>query len=232
MIAPPVVVGGIVARAASLVAGLFVFAVGAVLMLGSDLGLSPWDVLSQGLSQRLGGSFGGITVCVSFVVLTLSWLLGARIGVGTVANAALVGTFVDLLLRVDAIAALPERSLGARVALLVVGLACHGVGSALYLGAGLGAGPRDSLMLVVTHRTRTRIGVVRALLEIPVGAAGFMLGGTVGVGTIAFALGIGPLIELSCTALARLGLADDSRDSAGATWIRDYDRMEMARGVE
>lgn len=231
MIAPPVVSGGIAVRTASLVTGLFACALGIVLTLGSDLGLSPWDVLSQGISRQLGGSLGLITVVVAFVVLVAAWALGARIGPGTVANAALIGTFLDLLLRIDALDELDTRPLAARIVMLLAGLACFGMGSALYLGAALGAGPRDSLMLVLAHRTHTRIGVVRAALEVTVGLAGFALGGTVGVGTIAFAFVVGAAVELSCGALVRLGLARHLDASTGTPWIRDYDRTEMARGT-
>jgi uncharacterized membrane protein YczE len=227
VIAPPVVSGGIAVRVASLVTGLFVCAFGIVLMLGADLGLGPWDVLSQGISHHVGWSFGSITVAVSFVVLVIAWGLGARIGFGTVANAALIGTFLDLLLRVDALNELSDRPLGPRIAMLVAGLGCFGIGSALYLCAALGAGPRDSLMLVISHRTHTRIGIVRTCLELAVGVAGFALGGSVGIGTIAFALGIGFAVELSCTALVRLRLARHVDLATGTPWIRGYDRGEM-----
>ena len=227
MIAPPVVSGGIAVRVVSLVVGLFVCALAIALMLGADLGLGPWDVLSQGISHHVDLSFGEITVAVSFVVLALAWALGARIGFGTVANAALIGTFLDLLLRIDAVAELPEQPLVTRIVLLVLGLACFGVGSALYLGAALGAGPRDSLMLVLAYRTHTRIGIVRTCLELTVGIAGFALGGSVGIGTVAFALGIGFVIEVSCTTLVRLRLAHHVDLAAGTPWIRGYDRGEM-----
>ena len=187
--------------------GLFLFALGIVLQLESGLGLGPWDVLNQGLSERTGMSFGTANVVVALVVLAAAWLLGARIGIGTVANAILIGAFVDLLLDVETIATLSERSLGPRVALLVVAILVVGAGSGFYLGAGMGAGPRDSLMLVGSRRTGVRIGVVRAGLEVGVAVAGFALGGTVGIGTLAFAFGIGPAVELAFAALVRTGLA-------------------------
>ena len=202
----------------ALVAGLFLFSLGIVLQLESKLGLGPWDVLNQGISERVGISFGAANIVVAVVVLAVAWLLGARIGVGTVANAILIGVFVDLLLDVEAIAGLSERSLAARVVLLVVAILVVGLGSGFYLGAGMGAGPRDSLMLVGSRRTGVRIGVVRAALEVVVAVAGFALGGTVGIGTLAFAFGIGPAVELAFAALVRAGLAapDDGR--------REYDR--------
>jgi uncharacterized membrane protein YczE len=205
-------------RAIALVAGLFLFALGIVLQLESGLGLGPWDVLNQGISERTGLSFGAANVVVALVVLAVAWLLGARIGIGTVANAILIGAFVDLLLDVEAIASLSERPLGFRVVLLAVAILVVGVGSGFYLGAGMGAGPRDSLMLVGSSRTGVRIGVVRAALEVVVAVAGFALGGTVGIGTVAFAFGIGPAVEIAFAALVGAGLAVPH--DAG----REYDR--------
>lgn len=224
MIAPPVVSGGLAVRVVSLVVGLFICALGVVLLLEADLGLGPWDVLTQGILRHTGGSFGGVTVAVSFVVLALAWGLGARLGVGTFANAILIGTFIDLLLRIDAVEEFDRQPLAVRVAMLVVGLGCFGIGSALYLGAALGAGPRDSLMLVISHRTHTRIGLVRAGLESTVAVVGFLLGGTVGIGTVAFALTIGWSVELACTALLRLDLARAVDVDASTPWVRGYDR--------
>ncbi len=210
MLAPPVVRGGAAVRASSLVFGLFAFSGGIVLLLESELGLSPWDVLHQGISAHTPLSFGTTNIVVGVVVLGLAWLLGARIGAGTAANALLVGLFVDVLLRIDAVAALDESGLALRIALMLAGLACVAVGSAFYIGADMGAGPRDSLMLVLSQRTGIRIGFVRILLEVAVTVLGFALGGTVGIGTLAFAFGIGPLVELAFWLLARSPLADPS----------------------
>jgi uncharacterized protein len=185
------------ARLAALVLGLLLFACGIVLLLESELGLSPWDVLNQGISDRTVLSFGTANVVVALLVLAASWALGARIGVGTVANAVLIGLFVDLLLEVPSVVALSDHGIVARVAMMVLGVLVIGVGSGLYMGAGMGAGPRDSLMLVLAQRTGARIGVVRAGIEIAVTVVGFALGGTVGVGTLVFAFGIGPSVELS-----------------------------------
>lgn len=207
MLYPPVVRGGLLARSLSLVLGLFACSLGIVCLLESGLGLSPWDVLHQGVAAHTPLSFGLTNVAVGVVVLGVAWALGARIGPGTVANALLIGAFIDLLLRVDAVAGLDESALGVRLALLVAGLACFAVGSAFYIGADLGAGPRDSLMLVLSRRSGVRIGGVRAMLEVGATVLGFALGGTIGVGTLAFAFGIGPLVELSFWLLERSPLA-------------------------
>jgi uncharacterized membrane protein YczE len=220
VIEPPHIRGGGASRALALVGGLFLFALGIVLQLQSDLGLSPWDVLNQGISDRTRLSFGTANVVVALVVLAIAWALGAVIGIGTVANAVGIGLFVDGLLRLEAVDALAGQALGVRIALLVLGLAAVGLGSGFYIGAALGAGPRDSLMIVGARRTGVRIGAVRAVLEISVAAAGFALGGTVGIGTVAFAFGIGPAVELAFRLLVALGLADP----AGVR--REYDRAD------
>jgi uncharacterized membrane protein YczE len=199
----PHVRGGLGPRLGILVLGLALFAAGTVSLLESRLGLSPWDVLHQGISRHTPLTFGEATVGVSVVVLAGAWRLGARVGIGTVANAVLVGSLVQLYTSFGAVQGLAHDPLGVRIGLLAAGIASMGVGTALYLGAGLGAGPRDSLMVVGARRTRFRIGVVRAGLELSALAAGIVLGGTFGVGTIAFALGIGPSVELAFWLLAR-----------------------------
>lgn len=190
-----------------LVAGLFLFAAAIVLQLESRLGLSPWDTLHQGLSRHTPLTFGTASVAVSVVVLLLAWRLGARIGIGTAANAVLVGFFIEALTAIGPVDRLSESSLGVRIGLLAASMALVGIGSALYLSAWLGAGPRDSLMVVGGERTRLRLGVVRAALELLALAAGFALGGTIGVGTVVFALGVGPALEAGFWGLRRSGLA-------------------------
>ena len=206
MRAPPTLRGPLAARLAALVLGLALFSAGIVALLESELGLAPWDVLHDGLAERTPLSFGQANVVVGLLVLALAWSLGAAIGVGTVANAILIGVFVELLLAMETVTALSDQGDAARVALLIVGVALTGIGSALYIGAGLEAGPRDSLMVVGARRTPLRIGAVRAAIELTVLAVGFALGGAVGVGTAVFALTIGPLVETSFGILSRVGL--------------------------
>jgi uncharacterized membrane protein YczE len=195
--APPRLRGGLRTRVGFLLVGLFLFASGIVAMYESRLGLSPWDVLHQGVARRSPLSFGEASIVVSVIVVSGAWLLGARLGVATIANAVLVGAFVQLLTSLPWVAALADATLIVRVGLLVVGVSLMGAATGLYLGAALGAGPRDSLMVVGAQRTRFRIGVVRAALELCAVAVGAALGGTVGIGTVAFAVAIGPSVELS-----------------------------------
>jgi uncharacterized protein len=216
MRAPPVFRGGLGARVLALVFGLFLCAAGIVGLLESELGLSPWDVLHQGLSEHTPLSYGTANIVVGLVVLAVSWRMGAYVGFGTIANAVLIGLFIELLVRIPAVEALSEEGLAVRSVVLVVGIAIVAVGSAFYLGAALGAGPRDSLMLVLALRMARRIGLVRTLLESSVVVVGALLGGTIGIGTVAFALLIGPALEGSFWLLSRTPLVGPGVASAPA----------------
>jgi uncharacterized membrane protein YczE len=216
MRAPPSLRGGLGVRSSGLVFGLFLCAAGIVALLESELGLSPWDVLHQGLARHTALSIGTANIVVGVAVLALAALLGARIGPGTVANAVLIGLFIEALIQLDAVNELSEQGLAFRWTLMVVGIGLVAVGSAFYLGAAMGAGPRDSLMLVLTARSGMRIGLVRTLLEAAVVVAGAVLGGTVGVGTIAFALLIGPALEASFWLIERTPLAGPAVASSAA----------------
>jgi uncharacterized protein len=207
MRAPPTLRGGFGVRLASLVVGLFLCACGIVCFLESELGLPPWDVLHQGLADRLGISFGAANLIVSLAVLALAWLLRAHIGLGTFLNALLIGTFVIALAAIDSVDALSDEPLGVRIALMAVALAFFGIGSALYIAPAMGAGPRDSLMLVTSRRLGIRLGASRVGLEVAALLIGFALGGTVGIGTLVFALGIGPAVEVSFWLLGLTSLA-------------------------
>jgi uncharacterized membrane protein YczE len=206
MRAPPRIRGGLPLRLGVLVGGLFLFALGIVAFLESRLGLSPWDVLHQGIANHTPLSFGGANIAVSVIVVTVAWLLGARVGVGTLANAVLVGVFIVALTSIGAVQDLAHEPLGVRIGLLAAGVILTGAGSGVYLAAALGAGPRDSLMVVGSQRLGQRISVVRIALEVCALVLGIALGGTFGVGTVVFALLIGPSIEASFWGLERTRL--------------------------
>lgn len=175
-----------------LFAGLMLYGVSLALVLRAGLGLAPWDVLHQGLAGRTGTSVGTMVVAVSFLVL-LAWIpLRQAPGFGTVANAILVGVSVDLtLLVLDDVGSWPWR-----VTLLVAGVVLNALATALYIGALLGPGPRDGLMTGLVRRTGRSVRLVRTTLEAGVLAAGWLLGGTVGVGTVLYAVAIGPLVHV------------------------------------
>lgn len=216
MLAPPALHGGFALRLSFLVLGLFLCALGVVLFLESRLGLPPWDVLHEGLAEQLGISFGAANLAVSGLVLALVWRLRVRIGLGTLLNALLIGSFVIVLTSSATVDALSGSSLGVRLALVPLALACFGAGSAFYICASMGAGPRDSLMLVTSRGLGIRIGAARTAIELTVLVAGFALGGTLGLGTLVFALGIGPAVEASFWLLARTPLAAPAVASAAA----------------
>jgi uncharacterized membrane protein YczE len=205
---PPRVRGGLTARSVSLLVGLFLFALAIVFQLESKLGLSPWDTLHQGIAKHTPLSFGVANICVGAVVLAAAWALGAKVGAGTVANAVLIGAFIQALTAIPAIDHLSNDSLGVRIALLAVSMPIVGLGSALYIGAWFGAGPRDSLMVVLAALTGFRLGIVRTAIELAALAGGFALGGTIGVGTVVFALTIGPAVEAGFWLLERSRLGE------------------------
>ena len=167
-------------------------------------------MLNQGISEHTPLSFGMANVAVGLVVLLVAWALGGPPGIATIANAILVGTFIQLLTSIDSITALANDGLATRIPLLVIGIWLIGPATAFYIGADLGAGPRDTLMLVGSRRTGVRVGIVRAVIEIVALAIGIVLGGTFGIGTIAFAFAVGPVVESSFALLARSPLAKPS----------------------
>jgi uncharacterized membrane protein YczE len=179
-----------------LLCGIFLFALGTVLTLRANLGLSPWDVLADGVRYRTPLSFGEGVIIIGVGIVAVTWLAGTRPGPGTIANMILIGSFADLLLRNGFLAGMVRAAIPLRTVTCIGGIVLVGLGSALYIGAGLGAGPRDSLMLTVARRTRWRIGAARALLEGTVFVAGVLLGGRWGVGTLLYAVGIGPSVDL------------------------------------
>ncbi len=175
-------------RLPRLVAGIVCLGTGIALTLLAELGLSPYDVLHQGLSEVTGLSFGTVVVVLGLVILLLWIPLGQRLGIGTVLNTLTVGFTVDAWMRV-----LPEPgSLALRWAYLLAGIVVVALGIGLYIGAGLGPGPRDGLMTGIAAKGHP-IWLVRTGLELLALAAGWLLGGDVGIGTVLFALGIGPL---------------------------------------
>ena len=178
-------------RIPQLVVGLVTAGVGLALGVRGDLGLGPWDVLHQGISEDTGVPMGMVVIAVGVAVL-LAWVpLRQRLGVGTVLNVFIVGAVLDLSLAV-----LPQvHSLAGRWAAMVAGVVAVGLGSGLYLGAGLGPGPRDGLMTALAARGPS-VRLVRTAIELSALALGWLLGGTVGVGTVVFALAIGPLVQL------------------------------------
>ena len=181
-------------RGGQLAVGLVLYTVSIALLVRAGLGTMPWDVLTQGLSRHLGWTFGTVTLAVSGVVL-LGWVaLRQRPGIGTIANMVVIGVLVDPVLTL--LAHLPERLAPVAAALLVaVGIGLNGLATALYIGARLGPGPRDGLMTGLVARTGWSVRLVRTSIEVVVVSLGWLLGGTAGVATVAYAAAIGPLVH-------------------------------------
>jgi uncharacterized membrane protein YczE len=180
-----------VRRFAQLYVGLALYGLSAALLVRSGLGLDPWDVLHQGLARHLGLAIGTVVVLVSAVVLLLWIPLRQWPGIGTLSNAVLIGVFMNLALQW-----LPTGGpLAARIVEMAGGIALCGIATGMYIGANLGPGPRDGLMTGLARRTGRSIRLVRTGIELTVLLIGWLLGGTVGVGTVLFAASIGPLVQ-------------------------------------
>ena len=200
----------IVGRLAQLWFGLGLFGASLALMVQARLGLGPWDVLHQGIARMAGVSIGWVVVAVSFVVL-LVWIpLRQRPGFGTVSNALLVGFAVNGTLEV-----LPApQLLAVRLTYLAGGVALNAVATGLYIGARLGPGPRDGLMTGLASRGHS-LRAVRTAIEVTVAVVGFGLGGSLGLGTVVYAVAIGPLVQ---TVLSRSALEKPPRSAPSPTY--------------
>ena len=190
-------------RLTQLVVGLLLYGFTMALMVQAGLGLDPWDVFHEGLTHHVPLTFGQVVIAVGAIVLLLWIPLRQRPGVGTVLNVILIGLAADAGIALVA----PPEELWARIVLLVLGVVGNGLAGALYIGARLGAGPRDGLWVALVERTGVSVRLIRTGLELSVLVTGFLLGGTVGVGTVLYALAIGPIVQFF---LERLG--DTSRD--------------------
>ncbi len=183
-------------RLARLMLGLWLFGTGEALVVASELGNSPWTVFAEGVSEQTPLTIGIATVITSFVLLLIWIPLGEWPGLGTIANAVVVGVAIDVMLML-----LGSAPLGVRIAELLAGILLVGVGSGLYINAALGPGPRDGLMMGLHRRTGRPVGLIRAGIEVSALVVGALLGGTVGVGTVAFALLVGPVVAFSLRVL-------------------------------
>jgi uncharacterized membrane protein YczE len=183
--------GRLTRRLVQLYAGLLLYGFSIALMVRSDLGLAPWDVLHSGLTKHLPIDIGEALVIVSFIVM-LAWIpLREMPGLGTVSNAVVIGLATNAFL---AVMDTPD-AIGVRLVLLAAGIVLQGVATAAYIGAQFGRGPRDGLMTGLSRRTGRSLRLVRTVMELAVVAIGLVLGGVAGAGTIVYALAIGPLSQ-------------------------------------
>jgi uncharacterized membrane protein YczE len=179
-------------RITQLLIGLAMYGISLAMFIRAGLGLDPWDVFHQGVAGKIGWSIGTVVVVVSFLVLLLWIPLRQMPGFGTLANAVLVGVFADI-----GLAVIPVFShLGGQIAMLAGAVVLNGIASACYIGARLGPGARDGLMTGLARRTGWSVRLSRTLIEVVVLGVGWLLGGSVGVGTVVYALAIGPIVQL------------------------------------
>lgn len=182
--------------------GLFLVSISIVLMVQAELGPPPWDVLHLGLTHHLPYTLGQIMIGVGVLAIGVSWLLGVKPYIASIANLFLIGLQVDLIFSWGWFA-VPEM-MAVRVSYMLLGVVLISLGSGIYLSANLGSGPRDSLMIAIYRLTGWRIGLVRTILEIAAVIGGYLLGGLVGVGTIIFSLAIGPLLEFFMNGIKKI----------------------------
>lgn len=203
---------GIVKRVAQLWTGLALYAVSMDLMVRANLGLDPWDVFHQGVSRRVGISMGAVVVVVGVIVL-IAWIpLRQRPGFGTVCNAVMIGVIFDVVLPWIPV----THRIDARVMMLVVAVVLCGLATGMYVSVGWGAGPRDGLMTGLARRTGLSVRLTRTAIEVTVLVSGWLLGGRVGIGTVVFAVAIGPLAQLF---LRLFGYESTARQPVSATDI-------------
>jgi uncharacterized membrane protein YczE len=179
-------------RVITLFAGLWLYGFSMAMMITAGLGLDPWDVFHQGVAGRTSLSFGAVTALTGAGVLLLWIPLRQKPGFGTIANVVVIAVSVDTSL----VFLPPVGSPAVQVAMMVGGVVLNALATVLYIGAGMGTGPRDGLMTGLVRRTGLSVRLVRTSIEVAVLVTGWLLGGTVGVGTVVYALGIGPLIQL------------------------------------
>ncbi len=175
--------------------GLFLYGLGIILTMRANVGYAPWEVLHSGISQTLGVSIGLINTAVGALIVVIVVLLGEKIGLGTIFNMFMIGLFMDLILFLDFIPIFDNFWIGTLI--LVLGLFIISLGTYFYISSAFGAGPRDSLMVAITRKTKLPVGFCRGIIEISVVIIGWLLGGMVGLGTIISAFCIGFCVQIT-----------------------------------
>ena len=211
----------ILLRLSKLIFGLFLYALGIMLTIKANIGYGPWEVFHVGLGKAAGMSIGTASIAVGLVIILVTLLMGEKIGVGTVLNMVLIGSFLDALLLIDAVPVVDNTILG--IIVLIVGLYLISLGSYFYIGSGFGAGPRDGLMVALARKTGLPIGVIRSAIELTATILGWALGGMVGIGTVLSGFAIGFCIQ------STFGLLHfDPKSIAHATLRESFDELRLA----
>jgi len=175
--------------------GLFLYGLGIIVTMRANVGYAPWEVLHSGISQTLGVSIGLVNTAVGAVIVAIVFLLGEKIGLGTIFNMFVIGLFMDLIIFLDVIPLFNNFWIGTLV--LILGLFIISFGTYFYISSAFGAGPRDSLMVAVTRKTGLPVGLCRGILEVSVVLIGWFLGGMVGFGTVISAFAIGFCVQIT-----------------------------------
>lgn len=181
-------------RITKLIWGLFLYSLGSVIIINAHIGYAPWDVFHVGAAKTMGVSVGTVAIVTGIFIGFLIFFLGEKIGLGTILNMVLIGGFIDIIFSINIIPL--ARTVLWSILMLMVALIMLALGTYFYISAGLGAGPRDSLMVALTRKTGLPIGVCRGMIEVTVVTIGWKLGGMVGIGTIITAFTIGFWIQI------------------------------------
>lgn len=203
-------------RIARLIFGLFLYSLGIVLTINANIGLSTWDVFHQGLTIHTGITMGQASIAVGFALVVFTFFMGEKFGIGTILNMLLIGTFMDVLLMSGIIPVMDSKISGFIV--LISGLIVIAFASYFYIGAGFGAGPRDSMMVILVRKLNCKVGIARALVEGSAVTIGWLLGGYVGVGTLIAAFGISVAVQ-SVFRLLRFDVKMVKQESIADTFI-------------
>lgn len=178
-----------------LIFGLFLYALGIVMTINANIGYAPWDVFHVGLANSVGLSIGVASILTGVVIVFISWLLGEKLGLGTILNMLLIGVFLDMIMALKVIPKLDHVVLG--TLMMIGGLFVIALASYFYIGAAFGAGPRDSLMVALTRKTGLSVGICRGSIELLAVVIGWRMGGKLGLGTILSALAIGFCVQMT-----------------------------------
>jgi len=182
-----------------MVIGLFLYALGIVITMKANVGFAPWEVFHVGIANTIGLSIGTVSIIVGFIIIIIVKISGEQIGFGTISNMLLIGIFMDIILYFDIIPVL--NNIFYSLTILIIGLFTISIGSYFYIKTAFGAGPRDSLMVVLARKTRIPVGICRSIIELSVTLFGWLLGGMVGIGTVISVIAIGFCIQITFKAV-------------------------------
>ena len=182
-------------RLINMIIGLFLYALGIIVTIRANVGFAPWDVFHVGIANTIGLSLGTVSILVGIIIVVVIMISGEKLGLGTISNMLLIGIFLDIILKINVIPKMDNTIFG--ILMLIFGLFIISIGSYFYIGSAFGAGPRDSLMVVLAKKTKIPVGISRSIIEILVTIGGYFLGGMVGLGTLISAIGIGFCVQIT-----------------------------------